>query len=95
MDAVSSPIEFLELLAREAAPIEFEGPLEDAKRAFESRYVRAALAKAGGSPSRAAHSLGMTRQGLKKLMARLELNDDVECRASSRRTTARKERPPP
>jgi transcriptional regulator with GAF, ATPase, and Fis domain len=75
-------------------PLPFEGPLEDAKRAFESRYIRAALARAGGSPSRAASNLGLTRQGLTKLMARLGMNDD-ECRASPRRTTARKERPPP
>ncbi|MGI5215332.1 helix-turn-helix domain-containing protein [Plantactinospora sp. CA-290183] len=33
MDAVTSPIEFLELLAREAAPVEFEGPLLAARAA--------------------------------------------------------------
>ncbi|MEE6261939.1 helix-turn-helix domain-containing protein [Plantactinospora sonchi] len=33
MDAVSSPIEFLELLEREAAPVEFEGPLVAARSA--------------------------------------------------------------
>ena len=54
-----------------ASSLQFEGPLEDAKRAFESRYIRAALARAGGSPSRAARNLGLTRQGLAKLMARL------------------------
>ena len=74
----------------------FEGPLEDARRAFETRYIRAALARAGGSPSRAARDLGLTRQGLKKLIARLGLDDDdVERRAGAKRTTARKERPPP
>jgi DNA-binding NtrC family response regulator len=74
--------------------LQFEGPLEDARRAFESRYIRAVLARAGGSPSRAARSLGLTRQGLTKLMTRLGI--DNERRASPRRTTtARKERPPP
>ncbi|MEN3611945.1 helix-turn-helix domain-containing protein [Plantactinospora sp. ZYX-F-223] len=33
MNPVSSPIEFLELLAREAAPVEFEGPLVAARAA--------------------------------------------------------------
>jgi DNA-binding NtrC family response regulator len=73
----------------------FEGPLEDARRAFESRYIKAALARAGGSPSRAASNLGLTRQGLKKLMARLGLDDDAASRARRRRPTARKERSPP
>lgn len=79
---------------REPESLPFEGPLEDARRAFESRYIRAALARAGGSPSRAARDLGLTRQGLKKLMARLELDDDAGRNARSKKTTARKERPP-
>ena len=54
---------------------EIEGTLEDAKRAFESRYIRAALTRAGGSQSRAARNLGLTRQGLAKLIARLGLDD--------------------
>ena len=57
-------------------PLEFEGSLEDAKRAFESRYVRAALARAGGSPSRAARNLGLTVRASRKLMARLGLDDE-------------------
>jgi two-component system response regulator HupR/HoxA len=79
---------------KEREPLEMEGPLEDAKRAFESRYIRAALARAGGSPSRAARSLGLTRQGLAKLIARIGL-DDVATRASPKRSSGRKLRPPP
>jgi transcriptional regulator with GAF, ATPase, and Fis domain len=61
-----------------AGPVGAEagGSLEEARRAFESRYIRAALARAGGSPSRAARDLGLTRQGLARLIARLGLNDD-------------------
>ena len=43
----------------------------DARRAFETGLVRAALARAGGHRGRAAEELGLTRQGLAKLMARL------------------------
>jgi len=45
--------------------------LEDARRMFEARFVRAALARAGGRRAQAAGDLGLTRQGLAKLMARL------------------------
>lgn len=45
--------------------------LEEARRAFETRYVRAALARTAGCRARAARELGLTRQGLQKLMARL------------------------
>ena len=38
---------------------------------FEERFVRAALARAGGHRGRTAIELGMTRQGLTKLMVRL------------------------
>jgi DNA-binding NtrC family response regulator/tetratricopeptide (TPR) repeat protein len=48
------------------------GPnLDVARRAFEARFVRAALARAGGRRAQAANDLGLTRQGLAKLMARL------------------------
>ena len=47
--------------------------LESARRVFEERYVRAALARAGGHRGRAAAELGLTRQGLAKLMGRLGL----------------------
>jgi transcriptional regulator with PAS, ATPase and Fis domain len=45
--------------------------LDDARRLFEERFVRAALARNGGRRSVAASELGLTRQGLAKLMARL------------------------
>jgi DNA-binding NtrC family response regulator len=47
--------------------------LADARRQFEERYVRAALARAGGRAVVAARDLGLSRQGLKKLTARLGL----------------------
>jgi transcriptional regulator with PAS, ATPase and Fis domain len=45
--------------------------LDEARRTFEARFVRAALARAGGRRAQAASDLGLTRQGLAKLMARL------------------------
>jgi DNA-binding NtrC family response regulator len=45
--------------------------LDEARRTFEERFVRAALARTGGHRGRAADDLGITRQGLTKLMARL------------------------
>ncbi len=45
--------------------------LDEARRTFEARFVRAALARAGGRRTQAASDLGLTRQGLAKLMARL------------------------
>jgi DNA-binding NtrC family response regulator len=45
--------------------------LEEARRTFEERFVRAALVRTGGHRTRAAEELGVTRQGLTKLMARL------------------------
>jgi DNA-binding NtrC family response regulator len=47
--------------------------LDDARRLFEERFVRAALARNGGRRSVAASELGLTRQGLTKLMNRLGL----------------------
>jgi transcriptional regulator with PAS, ATPase and Fis domain len=49
--------------------------LGGARRAFEAHFVRAALARSGGRRARAAAELGVTRQGLTKLMARLGLDD--------------------
>jgi len=48
--------------------------LEEARRVVEERYVRAALARSGGHRGRAAAELGLTRQGLAKLMGRLGVN---------------------
>ena len=47
--------------------------LAEARRAFEERYVRSALARAGGRSTAAARELGVSRQGLSKLTARLGL----------------------
>jgi transcriptional regulator with PAS, ATPase and Fis domain len=47
--------------------------LADARREFEERYVRAALARSGGRAVVAARELGVSRQGLRKLTARLGL----------------------
>src|SRR5690606_28690294 len=57
-----------------AAALEHEATLAAARRRFEQRYVRAALARAGGRSADAARALGMTRQGLVKLMARLGIS---------------------
>jgi DNA-binding NtrC family response regulator len=49
--------------------------LEDARRTFEERFVRAALVRSGGHRTRAAQELGVTRQGLTKLMGRLGITE--------------------
>jgi two-component system, NtrC family, response regulator AtoC len=51
--------------------------LEQARRTFEERYVRAALARTGGHRGRAAAELGLTRQGLAKLLCRLGVDAGV------------------
>lgn len=56
---------------------EGERQLEPARRAFERTFVRAALARAGGRRTRAADELGVSRQGLAKLVARLGLDEAV------------------
>jgi len=60
-----------------AAAIERGATLADARRQFEMRYVKAALARAGGRPSTAARDLGISRQGLAKLMGRLGIDERV------------------
>jgi transcriptional regulator with GAF, ATPase, and Fis domain len=47
---------------------------EAAREEFERRFVKAALAKADGQRARAAAALGVTRQGLAKMMKRLGLH---------------------
>jgi DNA-binding NtrC family response regulator len=47
--------------------------LAEARREFEERYVRAALARSGGRAVLAARDLGVSRQGLRKLTTRLGL----------------------
>ncbi len=50
--------------------------LDEARQTFERRFVRAALARAGGHRGRAAEALGISRQGLAKLLARLGLAEE-------------------
>ena len=45
-----------------------------AREEFERRFVRAALAGADGQMSRAARALGVSRQGLSKMMRRLRID---------------------
>jgi transcriptional regulator with PAS, ATPase and Fis domain len=52
-----------------------EESLESARLKFEQRFVRAALARAAGHRGRTAAALGLSRQGLAKLMQRLHLDD--------------------
>jgi DNA-binding NtrC family response regulator len=49
--------------------------LDEARRTFEEQFVRAALVRTGGHRSRAAVELGLTRQGLTKLMTRLGISE--------------------
>jgi len=49
--------------------------LDAARRTFEERFVRAALVRTGGRRARAAEELGVTRQGLAKLMSRLGISE--------------------
>jgi transcriptional regulator with GAF, ATPase, and Fis domain len=53
-----------------ASPVE-GWRLDTARRVFEERFVRAALVRSAGHRRRAAEELGVTRQGLTKLIARL------------------------
>ncbi len=48
---------------------------EAARQEFERRFVRAALAHAGGQRARAARTLGVSRQGLAKMMRRLHIHE--------------------
>lgn len=50
------------------------GRLADARAQFERRFVEVALARAGGRRSRAAREIGLSRQGLLKLMTRLGMD---------------------
>jgi DNA-binding NtrC family response regulator len=47
--------------------------LAEARLQFERRFVEAALARAGGNRARAARALGLSRQGLLKLIERLKV----------------------
>jgi transcriptional regulator with PAS, ATPase and Fis domain len=47
------------------------GRLSEARRQWERRFVEVALARAGGNRTRAARDLGLTRQGLLKVLERV------------------------
>jgi DNA-binding NtrC family response regulator len=51
--------------------------LAEARAQFERRAIESALARAGGSRTRAARELGLSRQGLLKMIARLGLGPRV------------------
>ena len=48
---------------------------DEARVEFERRFVRAALARSGGRKAAAASQLGVSRQGLAKMMKRLGIAD--------------------
>ncbi len=56
-------------------PPQEECRLDNARRAFDTNFVRAALARCGGRRAQAAAELGLTRQGLAKLMTRLGMSE--------------------
>jgi DNA-binding NtrC family response regulator len=60
-------------VARAAGAASYES-LETARLKFEERFVRAALARTAGHRGRTAAALGVSRQGLAKLMQRLHLD---------------------
>jgi DNA-binding NtrC family response regulator len=57
--------------------------LEEARRRADERVVRAALAEAGGHRGRAASALGVSRQGLAKLVDRLRIDPRAADRPST------------
>ena len=59
--------------ARVMAPPE---PLAEARARFERQHVQRALARAGGRPGLAAQQLGLSRQGLAKVVRRLGLGTE-------------------
>ena len=54
--------------------------LDAARKTFDEGFIRAALVRAGGCRSRAADELGVSRQGLTKLMARLGIGAEGDLR---------------
>jgi DNA-binding NtrC family response regulator len=64
-------------LAR-AAVMRRRATLAEARREFDERFIRAALARSGGHASAAARELGVSRQGLRKLTMRLGLKSTDE-----------------
>ncbi|HZM60403.1 MAG TPA: sigma 54-interacting transcriptional regulator [Vicinamibacterales bacterium] len=52
--------------------------LADARRQFERKFIEAALARAGGRRARTARELGLSRQGLLKMMTRVGITNVPE-----------------
>ncbi len=50
--------------------------LDEARRCFDDQFVRSALVRTGGHRGKAADELGLSRQGLTKLMTRLRIGDE-------------------
>ena len=50
----------------------------EARLQWERRFVELALGRAGGSRTRAARDLGLSRQGLIKLLARVGLHQSTD-----------------
>jgi transcriptional regulator with PAS, ATPase and Fis domain len=63
------------LAGRTTAAAAVPATIDAARRGFEVEFVSAALARAGGHRTRAAADLGVTRQGLAKLIRRLGIHD--------------------
>ena len=63
--------------------------LADARRQFERRAIESALARAGGNRSRAARELGLSRQGLLKMMARLNVRSHDSIAARNENTESK------
>jgi DNA-binding NtrC family response regulator len=58
-----------------AGPPAVSWRIDSARRTFDEQFVRAALARNGGHRIRAASELGVSRQGLAKLMTRLGITE--------------------
>ena len=63
-----------------SVPLATGSSFEAAREDFERRFVRAALAQAGGQRHVAAKALGVTRQGLSKMLRRLRIEPPPEPR---------------
>jgi DNA-binding NtrC family response regulator len=63
--------------------------LADARDDFDRRFVQSAIVRAGGSRTRAAAALGLSRQGLLKLIARLRIAEEAHGRGHDGPLTGR------
>jgi len=70
---------------REAAADQTDVTLAGARRAFERQFVLGALARAGGHRGAAARAMGLSRQGLVKLLSRLGIQRENPAEGEGRR----------